>query len=152
MRAHQQGADHQDPATGQIDKRRQYHHAHACDPDDLEVKKGVMGIERPEKGNDKEFCEGQPQAAGKEEKGELFLTPFCPIEACRDTCQENKDGCAVMRDPAGEEEEAAGLCQIERIVLKGISVKIAANMIEGHNDHDRPSEKVDRRKPTVSHC
>lgn len=118
-------------------------HAKADGPDHLQIEYGIGGIEGPAKGDDEHFQQDQPDAAGQQEEGKLAFCLPIPIQACRDAGEENECRRAIVRDKTGEEQKAVGLVEIRGIVQEGVPVKIVADMVDGHDDHDYAAQKID---------
>jgi hypothetical protein len=49
-----------------------------------------------------------------------------------------------VRNPASEKQDRRGLRQVGWIEVLGAGVKEVAHVIEGHNDHYKPAENIDR--------
>ena len=52
-----------------------------------------------------------------------------------------------MRDPTCKEQGPIGLFSVGGIKEEGIIVKIVANVVEGHDDHDQTFEQIKRLNP-----
>ena len=49
-----------------------------------------------------------------------------------------------MRDPAGEEEDGIGSCHVGGIEHERVAMHEVAGVVEHHDDHDDPAQKIDR--------
>ena len=52
-----------------------------------------------------------------------------------------------MRDPPRKVENGRGRLEIQGIVRKGGRMKIVADMVQGHNDHDQATEQINGFNP-----
>jgi len=89
-----------------------------------------------------EVEQDEPKASGDQKPAQLPLRLPLTLQPGRQSRQEHKGRSAEMSDPPGEIQR-----RIAGGGVKGIAgsreVKEVPGMIQGHNDHDDPSDEID---------
>src|SRR5687768_7978878 len=126
----------------EVDQCRQGDHAEADGPDHLEVKIRIGRVKTPEQPDDQQFHQHQPDPSREQEKSQFTLTAPDTVEISGNACQENKDGRGEMGYPTRKKQGYRCTRQIGRTIPESIVMKVAAHMVQCHDDHDGAAQKV----------
>jgi len=74
----------------------------------------------------------------------FFLTPYNQAEIPE---RKDKNRRTVVGYPAGKEQEDAGVLQVGGAIQESVAVEIIPDVVEGHDDHNESSQKIDGFDP-----
>jgi hypothetical protein len=143
--------DRGDPSERQPREHGEHDHRDADGPDHLHDEPVfVAQAERPAECHHGELEYDQPQTARDQEASELGARAAPAHEPGTDAGQEDEDGRAEVRDPAGEVQREIGLRQVERIAAH--AGEVIAHVIERHQHDDQAAQDVDRLQTHTGAC
>ena len=135
---HEQRDGHQ-PVSRQTNKRRQQNHRKPQAAD--HAKHAPAGMECPGKANHREFQHHQPNAARDQKLLQASRRMPRSVKICTDTDEKKECRGAEVSDPPDQKVKGPGLVDVLR--FEGDVADEIARMVEGHEDHRQPTNKVD---------